>query len=207
MLLEAILLLHPHPQIVNAAKLAGRRSAMVSSRSTDDSSLSAPLPSAPEPKVKTDAQTADGPDSAARENVAALAYAAVPAAPIGPRSAPMPLAAVKPVVKRLPETAGQRKLWYALAFAGSGAAGFDAWSTRRAITSGYGTEGNPFLRPFSHSGAMYAATQVSPVLMDFIGRRMMVSQHKLIRRLWWLPQAAGSGASVAAGVHNLRLVP
>jgi hypothetical protein len=204
MLLAAILLLHPLPQIGNAAKLAGRRSAMVSSRSTDDSSLSEPLPWAPEPKVKTDLEAADGPDSVARENVPALAYAAVP---IGPRSAPMPLAAVKPVVKRTPETAGQRKLWYALVFAGSGAAGFDAWSTRRAIAGGYGTEGNPLLRPFSHSGAMYAATQVSPVLMDFIGRRMMVSQHKLIRRMWWLPQAAGSGVSVAAGVHNLRLVP
>jgi hypothetical protein len=166
---------------------------MVSSRSKDDSSLSEPLPLAPEPKVMTDTEAAD-------------ALASAPA-PIGPRSAPMPWAGVKPVVKRSRETAGQRKLWYALSFAGSGAAGFDAWSTRRAITGGYATEGNPFLRPFSHSSALYAATQVSPLLMDFIGKRMMVSQRKLIRRLWWLPQAAGSGVSVAAGVHNVGLVP
>ena len=204
MLLAAILLLLPLPQIGNAAKLAGSCSAMVSSTSTDDSSLSEPLPLAPEPKVKTDAEVAAGPDTVAHENVTALTSAATP---IGPRSAPMPLGAVKPVFKRPRETAGQRKLWYALSFAGSGAAGFDAWSTRRAISGGYGTEANPLLRPFSHSGAIYAATQVSPLLMDFIGKRMMASQHRLIRRLWWLPQAAGSGVSVAAGVHNFRLVP
>ena len=57
---------------------------------------------------------------------------------------------------------------------GSGAAAFDAWSTRRAISEGYGTEANPLLRPFSHSNAMYAATQVSPLVMDFIGKRMMI---------------------------------
>ena len=69
------------------------------------------------------------------------------------------------------------------------------------------TEANPLLRPFSHSGAMYAATQVSPLVMDFIGKRMMVSEHKWIRNMWWLPQSAGTSVSLFAGVHNTRLVP
>jgi len=28
----------------------------------------------------------------------------------------------------------------------------------------------------------------------------------LVRKMWWLPQAAGSGFSVFAGVHNLGVV-
>ena len=54
---------------------------------------------------------------------------------------------------------------------------------------------------------MYAATQVSPLVMDYIGKRMMVSQHKWMRRMWWLPQSAGTGLSLYAGVHNVRMVP
>jgi hypothetical protein len=207
MLLAAILLLCPNPQIVDAAKVTATLSAGVSSNSTNDSSLWQHMPSVPEPKVKTDAEVAAGSGAGTTVAVLAPTAAIVPAATIQPGRAPMSIAAVKPVVARPRETAEQRRLWYVLSFAGSGAAGFDAWSTRRAITQGYGVEGNPMLRPFSHSGALYGATQVSPLMMDFIGKRMMVSQHKLIRKMWWLPQAAGSGVSVAAGVHNMRLVP
>ena len=96
---------------------------------------------------------------------------------------------------------------YALSVTGSGAAAFDAWSTRRAISEGYGTEANPLLRPFSHSGTMYAATQVSPLVMDLIGKRLMVSQRKWLQKMWWLPQSAGTSFSLYAGVHNTRLVP
>ncbi len=96
--------------------------------------------------------------------------------------------------------------WYTLTATGSGAAAFDAWSTRRVLAGNYGTESNPLLRPFAHSNAMYAATQVTPAVMDFIGKRMMVSQNRWVRRMWWLPQAAESGFSIAAGVHNLGIV-
>jgi hypothetical protein len=41
--------------------------------------------------------------------------------------------------------------------------------------------------------------------MDFIGKRMMLSQHKWMRSMWWVPQSAGTGMSVFAGVHNVRL--
>jgi hypothetical protein len=103
------------------------------------------------------------------------------------------------------ETPTQRRLWYALAITGSGAAAFDAWSTRRAISQHYGVEANPMLRPFSHSNAMYAATQVSPLVMDFVGKRMMTSHHQWMRSMWWLPQTAGTSMSLYAGVHNTRL--
>ncbi len=209
MLLAAILLLFPIPQSGDTAKTAASPSAGIFSNSSNDSSLSQPVAAAPEAKVKTDAEVAANSDPGAGATMAGLAPAAaiLPGAAIQPGYAPVPFAAVKPVASRSSESPEQRKLWYALSFVGSGAAGFDAWSTRRAITEGYGVEGNPMLRPFSHSGAMYGATQVSPLVMDFIGKRMMVSQHLLIRKMWWLPQAAGSGVSMAAGVHNVRLVP
>jgi hypothetical protein len=156
---------------------------------TKDSSPSQPLILVPEPKVKTDAEIA---------SAGLIERGYTPAAPIK---------GVRMSMTRPTETPRQRKLWYALAITGSGAAAFDAWSTRRAISQGYGTEANPLLRPFSHSGAMYAATQVSPLVMDYIGKRMMVSQHKWMRSMWWLPQSAGSGFSLYAGVHNTRLVP
>ncbi len=208
MVLAAILLLFPIPQGGDTAKTVVSPSVEISSNLSIDTSLSRTIPSAPDPKVKTDAEVAAESDAGAGPAAAIAPTAAIlPGAAIQPGSAAMPIAAVKPVVSRSGESPEQRKLWYALLFAGSGAAGFDAWSTRRAITEGYGVEGNPLLRPFSHSGALYGATQVSPLAMDFIGKRMMVSQHGLIRKLWWLPQAAGTSVSVVAGVHNVRLVP
>lgn len=106
-----------------------------------------------------------------------------------------------------PESPRERGIWYGLMAVSHGAAAFDAYSTRRAISGDYGVEGNPLLRPFSHSGAIYAATQVSPAIMDYMGHRMLRSHNTLIRRFWWLPQTAGGSLSLSAGIHNYRLVP
>jgi len=70
----------------------------------------------------------------------------------------------------------------------------------------YGQEANPFLRPFAGCNAIYAATQVSPAVMDFLGKRMMVSQHGWVRKIWWLPQAAGASMSFVSGAHNVGVV-
>jgi hypothetical protein len=105
------------------------------------------------------------------------------------------------------ESPRERGIWYGLMAVSHGAAAFDAYSTRRAISGDYGVEGNPLLRPFSHSGAIYAATQVSPAIMDYMGHRMLKSHNTLIRRFWWLPQTAGGSLSLSAGIHNYRLVP
>jgi hypothetical protein len=104
------------------------------------------------------------------------------------------------------ETAANRRLWYVLAGGSHAAATFDAWSTRRAISSGQAQEMNPLLRPFAHSNSLYVAVQASPALMDFLGRRMMTSQNHWIRRMWWVPQAAGTATSFLSGVHNLGVV-
>ncbi len=192
MLLATILLLCPFPQIEGTAKAVTNETASAVSDSTKGSSLSQPLPSAPEPKVKS------GTEVASNEMIEPGYTSVQPGSSIK---------GVRMSVTRPSESAGQRKLWYALTISGSTAAAFDAWSTRRAISGGYGTEGNPLLRPFSHSNAMYAATQVSPLVMDYIGKRMMTSQHKWMRNMWWLPQSAGTSFSLYAGVHNVRMVP
>ena len=118
---------------------------------------------------------------------------------------PFSNAAIKPAMERPLPTPRQQKLWYTFMAVGHSAAVFDAYSTRRAISGNYGTEGNPLLRPFSHSNAIYAATQVSPAVMDYVGRRMMTSSHPTLRKFWWVPQVAGAGFSFGAGMHNYAL--
>ena len=197
MVLAALLLLCAVPQlddnvkvandtpaaVSDSAKVSNDTHATVNDDAGKDSTLtaSAALPSAPTPKP-ADAE------------------------PIQPNSSVQPFQPIRPVITRPRETPRQRKLWYALTAAGASGAAFDAWSTRRAISGGYGTESNPFLRPFSHSNALYAATQVSPAFMDFIGKRMMVSENGLIRKMWWVPQLAGAGFSFGAAAHNVSIV-
>ena len=196
MLLATIVLLGAIPQTGELAKSAANAPVEVVAEATTESAGARSLPSMPTPKVKPEA---DGVSSTVAANVAG-------AEPVQTPRVTLAIQPVKQAYTRPRETRGQRIAWYTLAAAGHGAAAFDAYSTRLAISGGYGTEGNPFLRPFSHSGALYAATQVSPAVMDLIGKRMMVSENRWVRRLWWLPQAAGSGFSIGAGVHNLSVV-
>ena len=157
------------------------------------SDLRPALPDAPVPKTASTANAAEL-ESAAGES-------------IEPASHPFATSAIKPAARGSNETARQRKIWYGLVAVSHGSAAFDAWSTRRAVSGGYGVEGDPLMRPFSHSGAIYAATQISPVVMDYLGRRMMTSNHEWMRRFWWFPQAAGASVSLGAGFHNYRVVP
>jgi hypothetical protein len=131
---------------------------------------------------------------------------ASPAESFVPGSEPALNGPVKPAARGSFETPRQRKIWWTLVAAGHSAAVFDAYTTRAAISGNYGTEGDPFMRPFSHSDAMYAATQASPALLDVVGRRMMTSHHETLRRFWWLPQTVGVSSSLAAAIHNHRIV-
>jgi len=189
MVLAMLLLLCAVPQADEAAKVAtasntgterSELSATLSGSVSKDSATAASLPTAPEPKVKPEVEAA------------------------GLRSASQPFLRVRPVT-RPAESPRQRKMWYGLMAAGHAGAGFDAWTTRRAVASGYGQEANPFLKPFANSNAIYAATQASPAFMDFLGKRMMVSQNPWIRKLWWVPQVSGAGLSFFAGAHNLSV--
>jgi hypothetical protein len=114
---------------------------------------------------------------------------------------------VKPAFAESYETPGERRTWYALVILGHGAAAFDAWTTRRVIGGGYGVEADPLERPFAHAGAIYATTQVTPLIMDFVGHRMMRSSHPFLRKAWWVPQAASASVSLSAGIHNYGIVP
>ena len=191
MVLATLLLICSIPQMDDAAKavVASKENAerpavpaANSDNNSKDGTLVAALPSAPVAKVKAEPE------------------------PISLRAAGQPFQPVKPVLTRPRETPRQRKIWYALTIAGHSGAAFDAWSTHRAVTGGYGQEANPFLKPFAHSNAIYAATQVSPAVMDFIGKRMMVSQNPWIRKLWWVPQVAGTSMSFASAAHNVSIV-
>jgi len=118
---------------------------------------------------------------------------------------PFSIAPLKSAMERPAPTARQQALWYTFMAVSHSAAAFDAYSTRRAISGNFGTESNPLLRPFSHSNAIYAATQVSPAVMDYVGRRMMTSNHPTLRRFWWVPQVAGASFSFSAGMRNYSL--
>jgi hypothetical protein len=187
MVLAALLLVCSIPQMDDAAKLGSEFPAAASETKTADSktndaSASAALPAMPTPKVKSDAEA------------------------VTPNPAGQPFQPVKPAFTRPQETPRQRKIWYGLLIAGHSGAAFDAWSTHRAVSGGYGTESNPFLRPFAGSNAIYAVTQISPTVMDFVGKKMMVSQNRYIRKAWWIPQLAGASFSFAAGAHNVGVV-
>ena len=218
MLLATILLLGALPRSGELARSAANVPEAVRV-AANDSGAARELPSMPKPKVAADADGIGGVNSADAASAAGAGNAtggaaagssgasgAAGAAAVQPPRVALAIQPMKPAYTRPRETRGQRIGWYTLVAAGHGAAAFDAYSTRLVVSGNYGTETNPLLQPFSHSGAMYAATQVSPAVMDFISKRMMVSENRWVRKMWWLPQVAGSGFSVFAGVHNLSVV-
>lgn len=124
--------------------------------------------------------------------------------PVSPISAePLPIVPVYAPMRDGSER-WRRREWLALSIAAHGTATFDAWSTRRVLSSmPNAQEANPLLRPFAGNASMYAAVQVAPTILDFVTRRMMNSRHDWMRHTWWLPQAASAAVSLASGVHNL----
>jgi hypothetical protein len=201
MFLAAALLAASFPQALPAvasdspsAPTAAVETAKTDAAKSDSASRSA-LPTAPAPKVAADNAAVNG------ESSSFSAEVIQPAAPIQPANPP------KPALRGVRyETPRQKVAWIGLSVLGHGTAAFDAYSTRKAISGGYGTEANPLMRPFAHSNAIYAATQVSPTVMDFLGHKMMKSRSPLIRKMWWVPQATGAGLSFAAGMHNMSIV-
>ena len=142
------------------------------------------------------------------------AYVALPAAPTpAPDSsitATPPNAFIKasdPMVisvKAL-QAENRRKLflWKGLIIASSGAATFDAITTRYTMVTTGARELDPLLRPFAGNASLFAAIQVAPALLDFAGHKMMFSRHSLLRKTWWVPQSASFVTSMFCGAHNL----
>jgi hypothetical protein len=109
---------------------------------------------------------------------------------------------IKPIKVYSPEKPRTSRSWLALAMMQHGAATFDAYSTRQAIGHG-AVEDDPLMRPFAHSGAIYAAIQVGPLLLDYVARRMQHSEYGMVRRMWFVPQSASAAGFLISGVHNL----
>jgi len=97
-----------------------------------------------------------------------------------------------------------RKKWLALSIAEHGAAAFDAYATRDAVTHG-AHEDNPFLAPVANSNAIYAVSQIAPLLLDFASHKMQRSDNNFVRHTWWLPQTVGTAVYVISGVHDLHV--
>lgn len=93
------------------------------------------------------------------------------------------------------------RLWFALSVAEHSAAGFDAWSTRKAISEGR-AEADPMMRPFAHSAAIYGAIQVVPFGLDYIASRMHRSTG-WTRHVWWVPQSVATATYLFSGSYNV----
>lgn len=197
----ALLLLHPQiaPQIsapvsapTEIAALYLPASASAASGAADSSGVAEPAYGA--------AMTADEADAALPEAPAA----------VEPVEAHAPIAFLNPakqmkvsVEQLVAENRRKQMMWKGLAIASSGAATFDAWTTRHAITTTGAVELNPLLKPFAGNSSLYAAIQVGPTLLDFAGKKMMYSRVSWVRHMWWVPQSASFVTSMFCGAHNL----
>jgi hypothetical protein len=80
-------------------------------------------------------------------------------------------------------------------------AGYDAWSTRYALTHGR-IEADPLMRPFANSSAIYGAIQVIPMGLDYVARRFQRSSG-WTRHVWWVPQSAATVTFLFSGSYNV----
>ena len=192
-----------HPQLAAAVPWSTDKGALNATRAGSDSaamvvsedylplaSVSAASAALPAPEENTELPEAPLP----------LAPAASPA--------PMPfISASRPMTVSVSQLRAENRkkelMWRGLIVASSGAATFDAWSTRHAITTRGAQELDPLLKPFAGNASLYVAVQVGPALMDFVGRKMMYSRHPWMRRAWWVPQSASFVASMFCGAHNI----
>lgn len=202
-MLLPIALLLIHPQIAPKISLSAEKAVIALPASIPDPGSLA------EAGISLPAATASL-DAAAQPT--AEASAALPEAPVPvePVASPAPMAFLNPnkrmkvsVSELIAENRRKQMMWKGLVIASSGAATFDAWSTRHAITTSGAVELNPMLRPFAGNASLYAAIQIGPALMDFAGKKMMYSRHSWVRRMWWIPQSASFASSIFCGAHNL----
>ena len=162
-------------------------------------SIELPLPLTP---VSSDLSIQPAPDA----DSADLPDAPEPAPVNGPKLIDF-LISGKPMTvsvgQLLDEERHKQRIWMGLGIAAHSAATFDAWTTRRAISTTGAQELNPLFKPFAGNASLYAAIQVGPLVMDYVGKKMMYSRHSWVRHMWWAPQSASFAGSLFCGVHNL----
>ena len=202
LLAMAVLLIHPQlgPTLSLSAEKAAIDSSSAITASASALEFELPLPSLAAP---LEPATEPVPE-------ASLELPLAPTPMLATMTSPVPVAflrSVKPLTVSIAELQAENRrrlmMWKGLAVASSGAATFDAWSTRRAITNYGAVELNPLLKPFAGNASLYAAIQVAPALLDLAGRKMMDSRHSWVRRAWWVPQSASFVSSIFCGAHNL----
>ena len=191
-----------HPQVAPRVGLPAEKAALESPAAAFASTGADPAVTTLPPPASSTMETTAPPETESSR--------LLPDAPAPAIGAPAPAAFLKSskpltvdVNELIAENHRKRIWWRSLTIASSGAATFDAWSTRRAITNYGAQELNPTLKPFAGNASLYAAIQVAPLLMDYAGRKMMYSRHSWVRRLWWVPQSASFVSSLACGAHNL----
>ena len=123
-----------------------------------------------------------------------------------PVTAPAPMAFLKSgkpmtvsVAQLRAENRRKELMWKGLIIASSGAATFDAWSTRHAITTAGAQELNPLLRPFAGNASLYAAIQVGPAADGFRRQENDVQQ-----ALVGAPHVVGPAERQLRQFHVLR---
>ena len=202
MIFAALLLLSPIPFLGNVVLPVSNATAIVDGVPNTTSPTATPKDvSAPTPVTPSEATGPSMPQP--RVNIDADATFADPAI-LEPR--PFAFQPVKPAIRHGHISRNETIAWYSLMAATHTGAALDAWSTRRALSGNYGREADPLMRPFAHSWTIYLATQVTPLLMDVIGKRAMMSERPWVRRLWWVPQSAMASVSFEAGIHNIGVV-
>ena len=143
---------------------------------------------------------------APRPNVAGvlLASSAASSDPIVPADGTLMIrsAVVIPAPSKPSVTTRERRVFYGFIAAEHGAALLDAWSTRDVLRAG-GRELDPIVRPFAHSPTLYPALQVAPFAVDYFATRLMRSNHRFLRSMWWVPQLVSTAGSAYCGINNL----
>jgi hypothetical protein len=202
----AIAALLIHAQIAPQLSFSAEKVALL--RPANSAILSTPSENSlpPAPAVTNPAVTDSYAQPVAEPGVAALPDAPAPVVETPAGTSLILAKTSKPMTVSIGELIAEDRrkelLWRGLAIASSGAATFDAWSTRRAVAAG-AQELNPMLKPFAGNSSLYAAVQVGPFLMDYIGKKMMYSKHRWVRHMWWAPQTASFVSSLFCGAHNL----
>jgi hypothetical protein len=208
MMFAALLLLSPLPLLENVD--------IPVSNPTTPTAIVAQLPATTSPGVTPKEFT---PNTSAPATLSEMSTASTPqpkvnsdadpslADPAASEPRPFAFQPVKSAVRHNSASRNEKITWYSLMIAEHAGAVLDAWSTRRALSRNFGREGDPLMRPFAHSGTIYLATQITPLLMDIIGRRAMMSERTWFHKLWWVPQSTMASVSFEAGIHNVRIVP
>jgi hypothetical protein len=199
----AIAVLLIHPQLASTIPLSADKAAIHAPAAISVSTS----PLDVENSSPTATASLDAAAQPAAESDLALPDAPVPMTTLIP---PAPMAFLNPgrpmtvsVAQLRAENRRNELMWRGLAIASSGAATFDAWTTRHAITTAGAQELNPLLKPFAGNASLYAAIQVAPALLDFAGKKMMYNRHSWVRHMWWVPQSASFVSSIFCGAHNL----